>query len=132
MHIIWAYGNTDIIDDRNFAIHSSKGWSSEKVIMVPGQPVPVPVHFANVLSFNNGNYKASWTYNSGTDMLHFIVEVRATGWIGLGVATRAPNNMVGYDVAVGGVTGGAGYLQVRIFLLFFICRSYDSSPYRWL
>jgi len=65
-------------------------------------------------------------------MLHFMVEVRATGWIGLGVATRAPNNMVGYDVAVGGVTGVSGYLQVRIFLVFFICRSYDSSPYRWL
>ena len=52
--------------------------------MVPGQPVPVPVHFANFLSFNNGNYNASWTYNSGTDILHFMVEVRATGldWIG--------------------------------------------------
>ena len=131
MHIIWAYSNTDIIVDRIFAIHSRRGWSSQKVIMVPGQPVSVPVHFVNFLSFNNGNYNASWTYNSGTDMLHFMVEVRATGWIGLGVATRAPNNMVGYDVAVGGVTGGSGYFRVRIFLLFFICRSYDSSSYRW-
>jgi len=40
VHIIWAYGNTDIVDDRNFTIHSSRGWSSQKVIMVPEQPVP--------------------------------------------------------------------------------------------
>ena len=49
MHIIWAYGNTDIIDDRNFAIHSSKGWSSQKVIMVPEQPVPTQPAAASCL-----------------------------------------------------------------------------------
>ena len=81
-------------------------------------PTPArPVHFPNFVSFNNGNYNASWMYNSSMDTLHFMVEVRATGWIGFGVATRAPNGMMGYDVAVGGVLSGLGYLQVELFLL---------------
>ena len=72
-----------------------------------------PMHFANFLSFDNNNYNVSWMFNSSMDTLHFMVEVRATGWIGFGVATQAPNNMDGYDVAVGGVSGGVGYLQVN-------------------
>jgi len=72
------------------------------------------VHFDNFLSVYNGNYNTSWMYNSSTDTLHFVVEVRATGWIGFGVATQAPANMSGYDVAVGGViSGGIGYLKVK-------------------
>jgi len=42
-----------------------------------------------------------------------MVQVRATGWIGFGVATQAPTGMQGYDVAVGGVLGDSDYLQVR-------------------
>ena len=60
-------------------------------------------------------------FNSSTDTLHFIVEVRATGWIGFGFATQAPANMSGYDVAVGGVFNGSGYLQVRAFLVLYLC-----------
>ena len=72
-----------------------------------------PEHFANFVSFN-GNYNASWMFNSSMDTLHFMVEVRATGWIGFGVANQAPNNMVDYDVAVGGVRGGSGeYIKVE-------------------
>ena len=55
-------------------------------------------------------------YDIGMDTLHFMVEVRATGWIGFGVANQAPNNMFGYDVSVGGVFNGSGYLQVNDFL----------------
>ena len=51
-------------------------------------------------------------YNSSTDTLHFMVEVRATGWIGFGFATQAPANMQRYDVAVGGVTSGSGNIKV--------------------
>ena len=58
-------------------------------------------------------------FNSSNDTLHFMVEVRATGWIGFGVATKAPNNMIGYDVAVGGVFNGSGYLNVKVFDLFY-------------
>jgi len=72
-----------------------------------------PMHFPNFLSFDGGNYNVSWMYNSSMDTLHFMVEVNGTGWIGFGVATQAPNNMMGYDVAVGGVmSGGMGYLKV--------------------
>ena len=73
-------------------------------------------------------------YDSGMDTLHFMVEVRATGWIGFGVANQAPNNMLGYDVGVGGVFNGSGFLQVNSFLLFltsamheFVCRDYDVN-----
>ncbi|PFX11570.1 DBH-like monooxygenase protein 1, partial [Stylophora pistillata] len=45
------------------------------------------------------------------DTLHFIVEVRAMGWIASGVATKAPNSMKGYDVAIGKVEGGVGTLE---------------------
>ena len=76
-------------------------------------PTPVkPLHFANFVSLDNGKYNASWMFNSSTDTLHFMVEVRATGWVGFGVATNAPTSMVGYDVAVGGVLSGLGYLKV--------------------
>lgn len=71
------------------------------------------MHFANFRSFDSNNYNVSWMFNKTTDSLHFMVEVRATGWIGFGVATRAPNSMNGYDVAVGGVLAGMGYLQVK-------------------
>jgi len=54
-------------------------------------------------------------YDSSTDRLHFITEVMATGWIGFGVAPRAPTGMMGYDVAVGGVANGIGYLSVMLF-----------------
>ena len=52
-------------------------------------------------------------FNSSMDSLHFTLEVRATGWVGFGVATQAPNNMTYYDVAVGGVVNGSGYLKVN-------------------
>lgn len=52
-------------------------------------------------------------YNSETDRLHFMIDVMATGWVGFGVARRAPTGMQGYDVAVGGVLNGLAYLQVK-------------------
>ena len=55
-------------------------------------------------------------FNSSMDTLHVIVEVRATGWVGFGVANQAPNNMIGYDVAVGGVLNGTGYLKVCFYM----------------
>ena len=50
------------------------------------------------------------------DTLHVMVEVRATGWVGFGIANQAPNNMIGYDVAVGGVLNGTGYLKVCFYM----------------
>ena len=82
-----------------------------------------PMHFANFLQLdNNGNYNVSWVYNNSMDTLHFMVEVKTTGWIGFGVATQAPNMMMNYDVAVGGVSGGAGYLWVKSLSIFISLR----------
>ncbi len=78
-----------------------------------------PGHFETFLSLNNGKYNVSWMYNSSTDRLHFVTEVMTTGWVGLGVANQAPNRMIGYDVAVGGVfNNGTGYLAVMFFFFF--------------
>ena len=71
--------------------------------------MPVQPTFLNL---QDGNYNVSWMYNSSMDTIHFTVEVRATGWIAFGVATTAPNDMMGYDVAIGKVEGGIGSLEV--------------------
>ena len=71
------------------------------------------VHFGNVSSFGNGIYNMSWMYNSSTDRIYIAIVVRARGWVAFGFANKAPNNMNGYDVAVGGVyDNGACYLKV--------------------
>ncbi len=70
--------------------------------------------FSNMLTLDaNGNYNVSWNFNASSDTLEFLVEVRGTGWVGFGVAETAPSDMMGYDVAIGGVLGdGAEYLEV--------------------
>lgn len=40
MHIIWAYDDTDITDNRTFGIHSNRGWSAGKFVMIPEAPIP--------------------------------------------------------------------------------------------
>jgi len=52
-----------------------------------------------------------------------MVEVRTTGWIGFGVATQAPTGMQGYDVAVGGVLSGSGYLMVNDYRTSLWCKT---------
>ena len=46
------------------------------------------------------------------DLLKFKLVVKATGWIAFGFARNGPSKMVDYDVAVGGVFNGQGYLKV--------------------
>lgn len=79
-----------------------------------------PTHFADFLSFNNGNYNVSWMYDSSTDRLHFMTEVRTTGWVGFGFATQAPTGRIEYDLAVGGVLNGTGYLKVVNAITYFV------------
>ncbi|XP_068749304.1 uncharacterized protein [Montipora capricornis] len=74
-------------------------------------PSSAPPVTSDFISLHGGKYNVSWMFNSSMGTLHFTVKVRATGWIGFGLAAQAPNNMVGYDVAVGGVANGAGYLK---------------------
>ena len=65
------------------------------------------------MPFDNGNFKVSWMYDQATDYLKFSLEVKTVGWVGFGFALKAPNGMIGYDVAVGGVTAaGMSYLNV--------------------
>ena len=58
----------------------------------------------------------SWMYNATANRLYFVVRVRTTGWVGFGLASQAPTNMTDYDVAVGGVYNGTGYLKVTQIL----------------
>lgn len=73
--------------------------------------------FSNTIVLDNqGNYNVSYNFNESADTLEFMVEVRATGWVGFGFALNAPNSMNGYDVAVGGVlSNGTGYIKVGIY-----------------
>ena len=70
--------------------------------------------FSNSININNGAYNVSYNFNESADTLEFLVEASATGWVGFGFSlNEGPNNMVGYDVAVGGVlSNGTGYLRV--------------------
>ena len=69
--------------------------------------------FSN-LSYLEGNFNVSYNFNESSDTLEFLVEVNATGWVGFGFAENAPDNMMNYDVAVGGVfPNESGYLKVR-------------------
>ena len=69
--------------------------------------------YSNTIPINGGNYNVSYIFNESADTLEFLVEVKTTGWVGFGFALNAPNSMMGYDVAVGGVlNNGTGYLQV--------------------
>ena len=66
----------------------------------------------STVSFDNGNFNVSWMHNRTTDELHFAVDVNTTGWVGFGF-TFTPENMLGYDVVVGGWTSAEGeYLNV--------------------
>lgn len=70
------------------------------------------------VSFDDGNFNVSWIHNRTTDELHFAVDVNTTGWVGFGF-TFTPENMVNYDVIVGGRTSaGQDYLNVSYS---FIC-----------
>lgn len=63
------------------------------------------------VSFDDGNFNVSWIHNRTTDELHFAVDVNTTGWVGFGF-TFTPENMVNYDVIVGGRTSaGQDYLN---------------------
>lgn len=69
--------------------------------------------FANTIVLDNGNYNVSYNYSESSDTLEFLVEVRATGWVGFGFVLNVPNDMKNCDVAVGGVPSDrSGYIRV--------------------
>ncbi|XP_068696487.1 uncharacterized protein [Montipora foliosa] len=72
----------------------------------------VPCMGQNMVSLDSGNFNASWTFNETSDTFEFLVDVRATGWVGFGFSLNPPPGMMNYDVAVGGVlSNGSAYLQ---------------------
>ena len=69
--------------------------------------------FSNMLTLDEGNYNVSWIFNATSDTLEFLVEVRAVGWVGFGIAEAPATGMVDYDVAIGGVmSDGTSYFEV--------------------
>ena len=95
----------------------SSTYNSSILATVTVMPMPPPMPVPNFLSLNGGKYNVSWMHNTSMDTLHFMVEVMATGWIGLGFSTNVPPatpSMVGYDVAVAMVdAGGVGNIMVN-------------------
>ena len=75
----------------------------------------------STLSFDNGHFHVSWRYEKDHDELHFELNVKTEGWVGLGF-TFTPKKMNNYDVIIGGKTrAGTPYLNVSCFL----CTRYD-------
>ncbi|XP_074637378.1 uncharacterized protein LOC141895456 [Acropora palmata] len=83
--------------------------TASSVVSPPTTSTPTAV--SNFISLDGGKYNVSWMFHSSMDTFHFVVKVRATGWIGFGLATRAPNRMSGYDVAVSETNNGTKYLK---------------------
>lgn len=85
------------------------------------------------VNFKNGAFVASWSRKG--DKMEFKVEAQATGWISFGFALQAPTGMMGYDVMVGGVMNGKGYIGVSkfpIFSFFIIsCLQYLNHDLLW-
>lgn len=75
----------------------------------------VPCMGQQMVSFDEGNFNVSWTFNQSSDKFEFLVDVRSTGWVGFGFSLNPPPGMINYDVAVGGVfSNGTTYLQVQL------------------
>ena len=77
-------------------------------------PVAVrEVHADASIASGDGNFKLQWTYNNSK--LIFNMTCKTTGWCAVGFTTSADGqNMVNYDIAVGGVVSNAGYLNVSL------------------
>ena len=115
VHTLWTLPpprqcNTLLLNIYLFRNNSVSNSFSASAVSPP--PTSTPTAVSNFNSLDGGNYNVSWMFNSSMDTFHFVVKVRATGWIGFGLATQAPNGMMGYDVAVSGTNNGTKYLKV--------------------
>lgn len=57
-------------------------------------------------------FKMYWVYNDGTNTVNFVLEVSTLGWVGFGFANKI-NRMKNYDVIVGKIENGRGWLTDR-------------------
>lgn len=77
------------------------------------------------MSFDNGNFDASWSYSRDFDELYFEVNAKTSGWVGFGF-TFTPENMSNYDVVIGGQTEwGQSYFYVSVVSSFFFLKFLD-------
>ena len=86
-------------------------------------PCSYAIEYSNSTSFAGGNYTARWKFDNETEIFHFKVVVKASGWVGFGISRSLwprdeelqwnRNSMHYYDVVVGGVyDNGTKYFQV--------------------
>lgn len=104
MYLIWAYHkmyDVNMTANGTFMKHTAKG-AVAYTFIEPGY---------NMLKIND-NYRLYWKYNQSMDMFYFKIVVKTTGWVAFGFANDV-GGMKGYDVMVGGVNGGKGYIGVR-------------------
>ncbi|PFX26942.1 DBH-like monooxygenase protein 1-like [Stylophora pistillata] len=103
MYLIWAYHDMyDVNKTANYTFKKhTKRDAVEYTFIEPG--------FTKVAI--NNNYAMYWKYNAGEDMFYFKVMAKATGWVAFGVSTQG-GGMNGYDVMIGGVNNGTGYIGV--------------------
>lgn len=104
MYLIWAYHkmyDVNMTANGTFMAHTAKG-AVAYTFIEPGY---------NMLKIND-NYRLYWKYNQSMDMFYFKIVVKTTGWVAFGFANKV-GGMNGYDVMVGGVNGGKGYIGVR-------------------
>jgi len=96
------------------------------------------IFFTNSASFDEGRFKANWTFHNESDSFYFRIEVEATGWIGFGITELNSSSvwmrdaMHSYDVVVCGVYGNNGSFYALVSLMFLyinmnICQLYTAN-----
>ena len=68
--------------------------------------------------YDNNRFSLLWRFDDQNDKMFYHVRVKTTGWVGFGFSETAPNNMVNYDVIVGGFSNGTGYLHVSFYFIY--------------
>ena len=63
----------------------------------------------------NEDVKLFWSIDSANEMIHFAVQAKTLGWVGLGISSGVAGQMKGADIVIGWVKDGEGYLAVSLF-----------------
>ena len=106
LHCAWQCTRNDVI------VYCTNGVELLTSVVNFSRSLDPVTNYDKQVSYDEGNFRAYWAYDSDTDSLTFKLVVKATGWVAFGFA-RARGNMLDYDVAVGGVWNGQGYLEVN-------------------
>ena len=85
-------------------------------IMIPSLFLALPTNMPFSIAFDDNKFLVLWRFDDQADKMYYFLRVKTTGWIGFGFAEKASNNMMDYDVIVGGFSNGKGYLSVSFQL----------------